>query len=66
MASDIVRKYLRNKKNILPILVYRGMSGVTTATAIMAAIPAKYRTNIGLIYVRKENENRTGRRSSIP
>lgn len=60
MASDIVRKYLRNKKNILPILVYRGMSGVTTATAIMAAIPAKYRTDIGLIYVRKENEESHG------
>ena len=62
MARSIVRKILANPKGefILPVLVYRGMSGTTTATAIMAFIPEKHRPNVGMVYVRKENETSHG------
>lgn len=59
MAQNITRRYLR-KDGILPILAYRGMSGVAAATAIMAFIPAKYQDAVGMMYVRKPNEKSHG------
>lgn len=60
MAQNITRRYLRNGDNILPILAYRGMSGVATATAIMAFIPAKYQDAVGMMYIRKPDEKSHG------
>lgn len=45
-----------------PILIYRGMSGTTTATAIAVSIPEEHRHNFGMVYVRKKNEKSHGQK----
>lgn len=43
-----------------PILIYRGMSGTTTATAIAVNIKEEHRHQFGMVYVRKKNEKSHG------
>lgn len=43
-----------------PILIYRGMSGTTTATAIAVNIKEDHRHQFGMVYVRKKNEKSHG------
>lgn len=45
-----------------PILIYRGMSGTTTATAIAVNIPEEHRKSFGMVYIRKKNEKSHGNR----
>lgn len=45
-----------------PILIYRGMSGTTAATAIAVSIPEEHHHNFGMVYVRKKNENSHGQK----
>jgi orotate phosphoribosyltransferase-like protein len=54
MAKDIQEKGITN-----PILVYRGMSGISAATAISLEL---YRLGIevGMFYIRKDNEQSHG------
>lgn len=42
-----------------PVLVYTGLSGVSTATALMLALD-KYEVKYGMAYVRKTGENSHG------
>lgn len=43
-----------------PILIYRGMSGTTTATSIAVSIKEDHQHQFGMMYVRKENEKSHG------
>lgn len=43
-----------------PVLIYSGMSGTAHATAVMLSIPRKWQGDVGMMYVRKENEKSHG------
>lgn len=53
-----IRKLLKAGK--YPVLIYRGMSGVSTATALAMHMDYDDGENFGMIYVRKEDENSHG------
>lgn len=53
-----IRKLLKQGK--YPVLIYRGMSGVTTATALAMHMDSNDGANFGMIYVRKEDEKSHG------
>lgn len=55
-----IRKLLKAGK--YPVLIYRGMSGVTTATALAMHMDSNDGANFGMIYVRKEDEKSHGGR----
>ena len=44
-----------------PVLVYRGMSGIAAATAIISNLEAEFCDRVGMIYVRKDHEDSHGR-----
>lgn len=65
MAESIRAKFFAPDvpERIYPILIYTGMSGVTTATAIMAHFVQEHaKARIGMMYIRKENELSHGSR----
>ena len=43
-----------------PVLVYRGMSGIAAATAIISNLEAEFCDRVGMIYVRKDHEDSHG------
>lgn len=58
IAYKIDAKY-RNSP-ILPVLIYRGMSGVAHATAVSLMYTLETGKTLGMIYVRKSNEKSHG------
>lgn len=57
MAATMRNRLSRN--NIIPVLCFRGMSGTTTATALSLALYAEG-MEVGMMYVRKEDEDSHG------
>lgn len=54
---------ITGKKNLFPVFVYRGMSGIGSATGLMLAIHAiDPDFQFGMVYVRKEEEESHGSR----
>jgi orotate phosphoribosyltransferase-like protein len=61
-AKAIRKKYNKPNNPIIPSLIYTGMSGISTATAIAQEYYRRYKKNLHMIYVRKDNENSHGSR----
>jgi uracil phosphoribosyltransferase len=54
-----VAEHFEEKHRVIPILVYRGMSGIATATHLSVALENRD-INHGMIYVRKDEERSHG------
>ncbi len=61
-AKLTVKKIVKSctADNVIPVLIYTGMSGIATATALSMYFPPKFR--FILEYVRKEGEKTHGRK----
>lgn len=63
-AGSFIEMFTGPRANQYPILCYRGMSGVATATALAGALVRKKYEYFGQIYVRKPHE--TSESNGIP
>lgn len=58
VAAANLKAFAQNN-NVVPLLVYRGMSGVATATALSIEA-SRIGLEVGMVYVRKDNEQSHG------
>lgn len=65
MARVLSKRYYAKGATTYPVFVYRGMSGITSATALLIAIsqlPKAKQFSYGVMYCRKYTENTNGNR----
>jgi orotate phosphoribosyltransferase len=59
-ATKLIEYMTANYPDCIPVLMYRGMSGIANATAVSLALHAKGYKKHRMIYVRKKNEDSHG------
>jgi adenine/guanine phosphoribosyltransferase-like PRPP-binding protein len=66
-TAKLVRKFARSKKTKSVVLCYTGMSGISHAVALSLALYRlpKSKLEVGMVYVRKDNETSHGREVEV-
>jgi len=59
--ADSIKAHMDNHPEAgLPVLLYQGMSGIASATAIALSLWQKHRVEAKMMYIRKDNEKSHG------